>query len=46
VTDPVIGIIGGSGLYEIDGLVDVSWRRVAGPRNGRRFNSFIGPVHF
>jgi 5'-methylthioadenosine phosphorylase len=29
VTDPVIGIIGGSGLYEIDGLVDVSWRRVA-----------------
>jgi len=31
VTDPVIGIIGGSGLYEIDGLVDVSWRRVAGP---------------
>jgi 5'-methylthioadenosine phosphorylase len=31
VTDPVIGIIGGSGLYEIDGLVDVSWRRVASP---------------
>jgi 5'-methylthioadenosine phosphorylase len=28
---PVIGIIGGSGLYEIDGLVDVSWRRVASP---------------
>jgi 5'-methylthioadenosine phosphorylase len=31
VTDPVIGIIGGSGLYEIDGLVDVSWRRVKSP---------------
>ena len=31
MTDPVIGIIGGSGLYEIDGLVDVSWRRVASP---------------
>jgi 5'-methylthioadenosine phosphorylase len=31
VTDPVIGIIGGSGLYEIDGLADVAWRRVASP---------------
>ena len=31
MTAPVIGIIGGSGLYEIDGLVDVSWRRVASP---------------
>jgi len=28
---PVIGVIGGSGLYEIDGLADVAWRRVAGP---------------
>jgi 5'-methylthioadenosine phosphorylase len=28
---PVIGIIGGSGLYEIDGLEDVSWRRVESP---------------
>jgi 5'-methylthioadenosine phosphorylase len=28
---PVIGIIGGSGLYEIDGLADVSWRRVESP---------------
>ena len=28
---PVIGIIGGSGLYEIDGLADVVWRRVASP---------------
>src|SRR5271154_3663292 len=31
MANPVIGIIGGSGLYEIDGLVDVSWRRVASP---------------
>jgi 5'-methylthioadenosine phosphorylase len=31
MTSPVIGIIGGSGLYEIDGLVDVAWRRVASP---------------
>ena len=28
---PVIGIIGGSGLYEIDGLADVAWRRVESP---------------
>ena len=28
---PVIGIIGGSGLYQIDGLVDIEWRRVQSP---------------
>jgi 5'-methylthioadenosine phosphorylase len=28
---PVIGIIGGSGLYEIDGLTDIEWRQVASP---------------
>lgn len=28
---PVIGIIGGSGLYQIDGLQDVSWRKVSSP---------------
>jgi 5'-methylthioadenosine phosphorylase len=27
----VIGIIGGSGLYQIDGLADVAWRRVDSP---------------
>jgi 5'-methylthioadenosine phosphorylase len=31
MADPVIGIIGGSGLYEIDGLVEIAWRRVASP---------------
>ena len=31
MTGPVIGIIGGSGLYEIEGLADVEWRRVASP---------------
>jgi 5'-methylthioadenosine phosphorylase len=31
MTAPVIGIIGGSGLYEIDGLADVTWRRVESP---------------
>jgi 5'-methylthioadenosine phosphorylase len=28
---PVIGIIGGSGLYHIDGLVGVEWRRIESP---------------
>src|SRR5947209_20528133 len=28
---PVIGIIGGSGLYRIDGLTGIEWRRVASP---------------
>src|SRR6266487_4820730 len=31
MTRPVIGIIGGSGLYQIDGLADVTWRRVDSP---------------
>ena len=31
MTTPVIGIIGGSGLYEIDGLTEVEWRLVASP---------------
>jgi 5'-methylthioadenosine phosphorylase len=28
---PVIGIIGGSGLYQIDGLNEIAWRRVESP---------------
>src|SRR5437762_6139023 len=28
---PVIGVIGGSGLYQIDGLADIEWRRVESP---------------
>lgn len=31
VSRPVIGIIGGSGIYEIDGLADVEWRAVESP---------------
>jgi 5'-methylthioadenosine phosphorylase len=31
MSGPVIGVIGGSGLYQIDGLTDVEWRRVASP---------------
>ena len=28
---PVLGVIGGSGVYEIDGLVNCQWRRVDSP---------------
>ena len=28
---PVLGIIGGSGVYDVDGLTNTEWRRVAGP---------------
>src|ERR1700736_813817 len=31
MTGRVIGVIGGSGLYQIDGVADVAWRRVASP---------------
>ncbi len=30
-TPPVIGVIGGSGIYEIDGLTDTRWEAVASP---------------
>ena len=26
--NPVIGVLGGSGVYDIDGLVDAEWRDV------------------
>jgi 5'-methylthioadenosine phosphorylase len=29
--EPAVGIIGGSGLYELEGLADVRWRRVRTP---------------
>jgi 5'-methylthioadenosine phosphorylase len=29
--EPVIGIIGGSGLYQIDGIEDLEWRAVSSP---------------
>jgi 5'-methylthioadenosine phosphorylase len=31
MTRPRIGIVGGSGLYQIDGLTDIEWRRVDSP---------------
>jgi 5'-methylthioadenosine phosphorylase len=30
-TPPVIGVIGGSGVYEIDGLANTAWRKVDSP---------------
>jgi 5'-methylthioadenosine phosphorylase len=30
-SSPVIGILGGSGLYQIDGLTDVEWRHIDSP---------------
>ena len=30
-TPPVVGVIGGSGVYEIDGLEDIAWRRIETP---------------
>jgi 5'-methylthioadenosine phosphorylase len=31
VSEPAVGVIGGSGLYELEGLTDVRWRRVRTP---------------
>ena len=31
MTGRIVGIIGGSGLYRIDGLSDIAWRRVDSP---------------
>ena len=28
---PMLGIIGGSGIYEIDGLENVDWRKIESP---------------
>jgi len=30
-TPPTLGILGGSGIYDIDGLVDVRWQKVESP---------------
>ncbi len=31
MSDPAVGVIGGSGLYELEGLTDIRWRRVRTP---------------
>ena len=40
LVQPVIGVIGGSGLYEIEGLKDVAWRHVDTPW-GRPSNDLL-----
>ena len=30
-TPPVIGVIGGSGVYDIDGLTNTEWKQVVSP---------------
>jgi 5'-methylthioadenosine phosphorylase len=39
---PVIGIIGGSGLYEIDGLTDTAWQKVETPWGSPSDELFTG----
>ena len=41
-TPPVIGIIGGSGVYEIDGLEDAQWVAVASPWGGPSDELLVG----
>ncbi|MBK8176190.1 MAG: S-methyl-5'-thioadenosine phosphorylase [Rhodospirillales bacterium] len=44
-TPPVVGIIGGSGLYEIDGLENAEWVKVATPWGQPSDELLIGWVH-
>jgi len=45
VSAPLIGIIGGSGLYEIDGLTDVGWRRIESPFGATSDEFCFGRLH-
>jgi 5'-methylthioadenosine phosphorylase len=42
---PVIGILGGSGLYQIDGLTDIEWRRVDTPFGAPSDEICVGTLH-
>jgi 5'-methylthioadenosine phosphorylase len=45
---PVIGIIGGSGLYDVDGLENKSWRRIGTPwgnPSDELLEGWLGGVH-
>ncbi len=43
-TPPVIGIIGGSGVYQIDGLQDARWQRVESPFGETSDEFLVGEV--
>jgi 5'-methylthioadenosine phosphorylase len=45
VPTPVIGIIGGSGLYEIDGLRDAAWQRIDSPFGATSDEFCLGTLH-
>ena len=41
---PVIGIIGGSGIYEIEGLKNTRWRRISTPFGDPSDELFCGDL--
>ena len=41
-TPPVIGVIGGSGVYDIDGLENTRWQRVSSPFGSPSDELFFG----
>ncbi|RVT97474.1 S-methyl-5'-thioadenosine phosphorylase [Rhodovarius crocodyli] len=43
--EPVIGLIGGSGLYDIDGLEDREWRKVSTPWGDPSDELLFGRLH-
>ena len=38
MSEGAIGVIGGSGLYELEGLTDIRWRRVRTPFGSSRWS--------
>ncbi|WP_437755578.1 S-methyl-5'-thioadenosine phosphorylase [Sorangium sp. So ce1389] len=42
---PVLGVLGGSGLYQIDGLSDVTWRKVSSPFGEPSDELCFGTLH-
>lgn len=45
MTEAVLGIVGGSGVYEIDGLEEASWRRVESPWGEASDELLFGKLH-
>ena len=43
-TSPVIGVIGGSGLYEIDGLADTAWKHISSPFGDASDSVLVGTL--
>jgi 5'-methylthioadenosine phosphorylase len=45
MVEPLVGIIGGSGLYDIDGLEEKEWRRVETPWGAPSDDLLFGRLH-